>query len=88
MIAWAAVVYLLCLATSLVVALLLLRSFLRFRTPILAWSSACFGLLALNNLFVVLDMLVFPAIDLSLPRLIFNVLAVATLAYGFIWELD
>jgi hypothetical protein len=88
MIAWATVVYLLCLATSLTVALLLLRSFMRFRTRILAWCAACFVLLALNNLFVVLDMLVFPDLDLSLPRLILNVLAVGTLMYGFVWELD
>ena len=54
----------------------------------LLWSAACFALLALNNLLVVLDILVFPNIDLSLPRNICNLAAVGTLLYGFIWELE
>jgi hypothetical protein len=88
MMAWAATVYLLCLLTSIVCALLLLRSFMRSRARILAWSAACFGLLAVNNLAMVLDILVFPNIDLSIVRTSCSLLAVATLLYGFIWELD
>jgi hypothetical protein len=88
MIAWGTVVYLVCLLTSVVGAGLLLRSFVRYRSGVLAWSAACFALLALNNLAMVLDILVFPAIDLSLVRTTCSVFAVGTLLYGFIWELD
>jgi hypothetical protein len=83
-----AVVYLLCLLTSGVCAGLLARGYFRNRTPILLWSAACFALLAINNLLVVLDILVFPDIDLSLPRNLCNLAAVGTLLYGFVWEFD
>jgi hypothetical protein len=53
----------------------------------LLWSAACFVLLAVNSLFVVFDMLVTPT-DLSWPRTLSSLAAVATLLYGFIWELD
>ena len=36
----------------------------------LLWSAICFGFLALANLFVVLDMLVFPDVDLRSVRLV------------------
>ena len=85
---WAAAVYLLCLLTSGICAALLARGYRRSRTPMLLWSAACFALLALNNLLVVLDVLVLPDIDLSLPRNLCNLAAVGTLLYGFIWELD
>jgi hypothetical protein len=83
-----AAVYLLCLLTSGVCTALLVRGYRRNRTRMLLWSAACFALLAVNNLLVVLDILVFPNIDLSLPRNFVNLAAVCTLLYGFIWELD
>jgi hypothetical protein len=43
-------------------------------------------LLALNNLFVVLDMVIFADIDFTLARQISALAAVATLLYGFVWE--
>ncbi len=84
----ATIVYLLCLATSLICAGLLVRSYRRHGTPLLLWSAACFALLALNNLLVALDILVFPEIDLGLARNLCNIAAVGTLLYGFIWELE
>ena len=83
-----ATVYLLCVVTSLLCAYLLARAYRRGRTRLLVWSAICFGLLALNNLLVVLDLLFLPDIDLSLARNIVNLAAVGTLLYGFIWELD
>lgn len=83
-----AIVYLLCLLTSAICAGLLARGYWRSHTPMLLWSSVCFGLLAINNLLVVLDILVFPNVDLSVPRNLCNLVAVGTLLYGFIWELD
>ena len=85
---WPAVVYLLCLLTSGICAALLVRGYRRNRTRMLLWSAACFALLAVNNLLVVLDILVLPDIDLSLARNLCNLAAVGTLLYGFIWELD
>ncbi len=52
----------------------------------LLWTAACFVLLAVDNLLVVLDLIVLPNVDLSLPRLLATLLAVSTLLVGFIWE--
>jgi antibiotic biosynthesis monooxygenase (ABM) superfamily enzyme len=80
-------VYLLCLATSATCAVLLARNYARTKARLLLWSSLCFAFLALNNLIVVIDILVFPTIvDLSLWRLAASLVAVGVLLYGFIWE--
>jgi Family of unknown function (DUF5985) len=84
----ATTVYLLCLVTSAACAWLLVRSYTRSRTKLLLWSAACFVLLALNNLFVVADVVVFPGFDFSLLRSLSAFGAVGTLLYGFISELD
>ena len=81
-------VYLLCFLTSLICALLLGRSYARTRTRMLLWSAICFGFLALANLFVVFDLLVFPAVDLRPVRLWLSLAAVAILLFGFIWDQD
>ena len=81
-------VYGLCLVTSALCAALLIRSYARSRQPLLAWSAACFTLLAINNLLVVLDMVVLPGVDLSAGRQATALAAVAVLIYGFIWEVD
>ena len=81
-------VYLLCFATSTLCAFLLGRSFRRTRARLLFWSALCFGLLALVNFVVVLDMLVYPEIDFRPIRLWLSVVAVAVLLFGFIWDED
>jgi hypothetical protein len=81
-------VYLLCLLTSAACGFLLVRAYRRNRSRLLLWSAACFVLLALNNLFVVFDLLLLPTIDLSAPRLLSSLAAIVTLLYGFIWEVD
>jgi hypothetical protein len=81
-------VYGLCLLTSAVCAALLIRSYGRSRQPLLLWSAACFSLLAINNLLVVLDMVVLASVDLSLARQLTSLAAVGVLIYGFIWEVD
>ncbi len=85
---FAPAVYVLCFLTSAVCAALLVRSYRRSRTRLLMWSAACFTLLALNNLLLVVDLLVLPAVDLSLLRSLSSLAAVATLLYGFIWETE
>lgn len=81
-------VYLLCLLSSAVCAWLLARRYARSQTRLLLWAALCFGLLALNNLLVVLDLLVITSVDLSLARLFASLVGILILLYGFIWELD
>lgn len=81
-----ALIYLMCLGTSLLCAYLLLRAYRRVGMKLLAWSSLCFALLALNNLLVVADILLLPDADLTMIRLIASLAAVSVLLYGFIWE--
>jgi len=80
------VVYLLCFLTSAICAWLLLASFRRQRQPLLLWSSLCFSLLALNNLLVFVDIIVFPHIDLLVLRQATELTAIGVLLYAFVWE--
>ena len=54
----------------------------------LLWSALCFVGLSLNNALLVLDLLVFPDIDLRLPRLLAALAGLLFLLYGFIWEAE
>lgn len=82
----ALIVYSLCAVTSLLCAGLLLRSFLRNRTQLLFWSSLCFLGLAVNNVLLFIDLVVVPAVDLSMFRAVSALLAIAVLIFGLIWE--
>ena len=84
--AWVNALYLLCFLTSLSCCLLLIRSYLRNASKILLWTAACFVLLAVDNLLVVVDLIFLPTVDLSLPRLLSVLFAVSTLLIGFVWE--
>ncbi len=88
----AEIIYLLCAATSAGCAALLLRQYLRVRTRryggLLLWSSLCFTGLAIANAVLVLDLIVFPAIDLSLLRAAVSAGSIAALVIGLIWELE
>jgi uncharacterized protein DUF5985 len=83
-----AVIYLLCFFSSGLCAYLLNRSFSRSRERLLLWSAICFALLSVNNLLVFIDIILLPEIDLTLLRSLASLAAVATLLYGFIWEMD
>lgn len=84
-----ALVYLLCFATSSACAFLLARSFRKSRSRMLFWSSLCFALLALVNLVVIFDLVIYPdSIDLRPMRLWLSLLAVCVLLFGFIWDED
>lgn len=89
MTAWfAPVVYLLCFATSAACALLLARSYRRSGMRLLLWSASCFGLLAANNLFVIVDLLLIRSIDFGLVRQFLSLASVAVLLFGFIWDME
>jgi len=81
-------VYLLCFATSALCAVLLGRSFRRVKARMLFWGSICFALLALVHFIVVLDMIVFPEVELRPYRLWLTLVAVMVLLFGFIWDED
>lgn len=82
-------VYLLCFATSAACAFLFARSFRKSRSRMLFWSALCFALLALVNLLVIFDLVIYPDdIDLRPLRLWLTLLAVAVLLFGFIWDED
>jgi len=88
--AWVpSLIYFLCLLASAVCAALLVRGYRRSRTKLLLFSALCFVFLALNNLLLVIDLLVFPtSVDLAAMRLVAVLAGVLTLLYGFIWEVD
>ena len=82
------VVYLLCLATSLLCTFLLFRSYRRSRAKLLLWTALCFVGLAFNNLFLSIDVLLFPEVNLLLLRNLSSLAAIVVLVYGFVWEAD
>jgi Family of unknown function (DUF5985) len=84
----AAAIYTLCALTSLVCAVLLLRSYARSRMRLLLWSGLCFVGLTGNNAMLVVDRLVLPSVDLTTPRLALAFLALMLLVCGLIWEND
>lgn len=85
-----AAVYILCLLTSAACAWLLGRSYRRTGAPLLLWSSISFVFLALNNLVLVLDLVVWPApeLDLRLPRLLLALAASCSLLFGLIYKIE
>jgi hypothetical protein len=50
------------------------------------WSSICFFGLAISNLLVFLDLVVFANVDLYFWRLLTAAVSMLLLLYGLIWE--
>jgi hypothetical protein len=84
----AAVIYILCAATSLACAVLLLRAYAKSRVRLLFWSGLCFTGLALNNALLFIDLIVLPQRDLLLLRSIPALIGLLLLIYGLIWDTD
>jgi hypothetical protein len=80
--------YVLAILTCLACTTLLVRDYLRSRTPLLLWSSLCFVCLTLSNVFLFTDLVVFPAVDLRLLRLLAALAGMMFLLVGFIWEVE
>lgn len=83
-----AAVYILCFVTSSACAYLLGRSYRLSGARLLLWSATCFAFLAANNLLLVLDLLVFPDVNLRLARTVMALAAVTVLIVGFIWDAE
>jgi len=81
-------VYTLCVLTSLGCTILLIRTYAHNRTKLLLWTALGFVGLSLNNLALLLDLVVFPAVDLIALRQLAALGAVILLLYGFVWEVD
>jgi hypothetical protein len=82
----AAIIYTLCALTAVICAWLLLRSYIRTRYRLLLWSGLCFVGLSVSNILVVLDRVVLPDVDISLPRLFVSLAAMLLLLFGLISE--
>lgn len=82
----AAAVYVLCAVTSTLCALLLGRGYVGSRSRLLLWSCACFVLLAVNNVLLVADRLIWAGTDLALARGVSGLTGLAVLAAGLVWS--
>jgi hypothetical protein len=80
------IVYLLCALTAAICAGLLWRSYRQTRHRLLYWSGLCFTGLALNNVILLLDKIVFLEIDLTTLRLASALAALLLLLFGLVWE--
>lgn len=79
-------IYVACGLTSLGVAAMLLRQYLRVRTRLLLWSFICFAGLAVNNVLVYIDLVMFTGVDLSLYRTAAGAAAMSLMVFGLVWE--
>jgi hypothetical protein len=79
-------IYSLCALTSLACAWLLLASYRRTGHRLLFWSGWSFVAMTVNNLFLVLDKVVFPDVYLLPVRLIAALVSMLLLLYGLIYE--
>lgn len=86
----AELVHICCALISIACAVLLTRSYLRGRSRILLWVALSFAFLALNNIFNLVDLVMFPEMDLwgSIVRNALLGTAGAVLAGGLLWELS
>jgi hypothetical protein len=81
-------VYLFGVLVTLSCGVLLTRAYRNVGKRLLLWSAICFYGLAISNLIVFLDLVVFRDVDLYRWRLITAAAAMLILLYGLIWEGD
>jgi uncharacterized protein DUF5985 len=79
-------IYTLCGLTSVTCAILLTRANRGNPAPLLAWSSGCFWLLAVNNALLFVDLILVPRVDLSILPHSAAFAALCALLVGFIWD--
>jgi hypothetical protein len=80
-------VYFLGVIITLACSVLLLRGYLRVKQKLLFWSALCFFVLALSNVLVVIDLVIYPdEVNLYRWRLLSAAIAMMLLVYGLIWE--
>lgn len=79
-------VYVLCVLASLACATLLWRAWRGSGAPLLFWSTVCFAGLAVNNLLLLVDLVIFPTGDLSVLRSTIALVSLSALIYGLVWD--
>jgi hypothetical protein len=79
-------VYVLCAATALICAVLLLRGYQRSGTRLLLWCGIFFLAMALENTILFTDKVLIPHIDLSDVRRAVPLVGVILLLYDLIYE--
>lgn len=84
----AGAVYLLCGATSLACAVLLLKGYRASGARLLYWSGLCFVGLTLNNALLYVDLKIFPQTDLFLLRSLPALIGLLLLIYGLICDME
>lgn len=85
----AKIVYLLCALASAGCAGMLVRGYLTSRTRLILLASLCFAGLAINNVFLFVDLVVLPETNLSgnFWRNLIGAFSGGVLLVGLIWEL-
>ena len=79
-------VYMLCAATCLLCAVLLLRGYGKNGVRLLLWSGLCFLGLMVENIMLYFDVVLVSEVDLSLWRKIPGLAALVILLFGLIWD--
>ena len=79
-------VYVLCAATSLACAWLLMRGYRQSAVRLLFWSSLCFFGLAAENALLFVDLTTPVWFDLSVPRRLTGLASMSLLVYGLVWD--
>ena len=82
------VIYTLCAATAFLCAWLLLQTYRGGNNRLIFWSGIFFSIQTVNNLFLIVDKLVIPYIDLTIWRLVIALLAIILLLYGLIMRTE
>lgn len=80
------VIYVMCAATALACAILMLRSYRATRHRLLFWCWLCFSGMFLSNVLLIIDRLIIPETDLLTVRLASGLVALLPLLYGLILE--
>lgn len=84
----ASAIYVLCAATALACAILVLRSYRATRHRLLFWCGLCFTGMFLSNVLLIVDRLIVPRTDLSTIRLLAGLVSLLPLLYGLVWEVE
>lgn len=79
-------IFVLCLLTAALCAVLLLRSYFRTRFALLLWAGLCFAGLTVNNVLLLLDKAVYPDVDLSPWRAVVGLVSMLLLVVGLVTE--
>lgn len=82
-------VFILCAITSMSCAALLIRAYLNNKMRLLLWCSLCFVGLAINNLLLFIDLVVFPNVEfpgIQILRGSIVLVGCTAMVCGLIWD--